>query len=51
MPKFNGVELTQESIKKTRKWFSDNAMTYIEESKNNRYKKMKTNSKNLKVLI
>jgi hypothetical protein len=33
MPKFNGVELTKESIQKTRKWFSDNAMACIKEAK------------------
>jgi hypothetical protein len=34
MLKFNGVELTEESIQKTRKWFSDNALACIEEVKN-----------------
>jgi hypothetical protein len=33
MLKFNGVELTKESIQKTRKWFSDNAIACIEEVK------------------
>lgn len=30
---FNGVELTKETIQKTRKWFSDNAIACIEEVK------------------
>jgi len=30
---FNGVELTEETILKTRKWFSDNAIACIEEVK------------------
>jgi hypothetical protein len=34
MLKFNGVELTEESIQKTRKWFSDNAIACIEEVEN-----------------
>jgi NOL1/NOP2/fmu family ribosome biogenesis protein len=34
MLKFNGVELTNETIQKTRKWFSDNAIACIEEVKN-----------------
>lgn len=34
MPTFNGVELTEESIQKTRKWFADNCMACIEEVKN-----------------
>lgn len=33
MLKFNGVELTKESIEKTRKWFSNNAIACIEEVK------------------
>lgn len=33
MLKFNGVQLTDETIQKTRKWFSDNAMACIEEAK------------------
>jgi hypothetical protein len=33
MLKFNGVELTEESIQKTRKWFSDNSIACIEEVK------------------
>lgn len=37
MLKFNGVELTEESIQKTRKWFSDNAMACIEEAKNGKF--------------
>ncbi|MNX51458.1 hypothetical protein D3C86_821180 [compost metagenome] len=31
---FNKVELTEETIKKTRKWFADNAIACIEEVKN-----------------
>ncbi|MDV5126967.1 hypothetical protein ACO7RW_01525 [Bacillus amyloliquefaciens] len=33
MARFNGVQLTDESIQKTRKWFADNAMACIEEVK------------------
>lgn len=33
MPEFNGVQLSEESIKKTRKWFSENALACIEEVK------------------
>ncbi|MBF8216212.1 hypothetical protein MKS87_11465 [Bacillus subtilis] len=33
MTRFNGVQLTDESIQKTRKWFADNAMACIEEVK------------------
>ncbi|GAV11315.1 hypothetical protein [Paenibacillus sp. NAIST15-1] len=33
MARFNGVELTDESIQKTRKWFADNAIACIEEVK------------------
>ncbi|MCY7943935.1 hypothetical protein P8843_07125 [Bacillus inaquosorum] len=33
MTKFNGVQLTEESIQKTRKWFADNAIACIEEVK------------------
>lgn len=33
MLKFNGVCLTEETIQKTRKWFSDNAIACIEEAK------------------
>lgn len=33
MLKFNGVELTEETILKTRKWFADNALACIEEVK------------------
>jgi hypothetical protein len=33
MLKFNGVKLTEESIQKTRKWFSDNSLACIEEVK------------------
>ncbi len=33
MLKFNGVQLTDETIQKTRKWFSDNALACIEEAK------------------
>jgi hypothetical protein len=33
MLKFNGVQLTEESIQKTRKWFHDNDMACIEEVK------------------
>lgn len=33
MLKFNGVELTSESIQKTRDWFSNNAIACIEEVK------------------
>lgn len=29
--RFNGVELTDETIKKTRKWFHDNSISCIEE--------------------
>ena len=29
---FNGVNLTEETIQKTRKWFSDNAIACIEEA-------------------
>jgi hypothetical protein len=34
MAQFNKVELTEESIQKTRKWFADNAIACIEEVKN-----------------
>jgi hypothetical protein len=34
MPKFNGTELTNESMQKTRKWFSDNSISCIEEVEN-----------------
>lgn len=30
---FNGVELTEETILKTRKWFHDNSIACIEEAK------------------
>ncbi|UXM89251.1 hypothetical protein QNK06_11275 [Bacillus subtilis] len=33
MAKFNGVQITEESIQKTRKWFADNAIACIEEVK------------------
>lgn len=33
MPNSNGVQLTEESIQKTRKWFADNAIACIEEVK------------------
>ncbi|ERH59293.1 MULTISPECIES: hypothetical protein [Bacillus subtilis group] len=33
MTKFNGVQLTEKSIRMTRKWFSDNAIACIEEVK------------------
>ncbi|MFQ3543589.1 hypothetical protein Q7A53_05840 [Halobacillus rhizosphaerae] len=33
MLKFNGVELTDETIQKTRKWFHNNCMACIEEVK------------------
>ena len=33
MLKFNNVALTEETIQKTRKWFSDNAIACIEEAK------------------
>jgi hypothetical protein len=33
MYKFNGVELTEETIQKTREWFSNNAIACIEEVK------------------
>ncbi len=33
MLKFNGMSLTDETIQKTRKWFSDNAIACIEEAK------------------
>ena len=33
MLKFNGVCLSDETIQKTRKWFSDNAIACIEEAK------------------
>lgn len=32
MYKFNGVALTEETILKTRKWFSDNSLACIEEA-------------------
>lgn len=38
MPQFNGVELTKESIQKTRKWFSENAIACIEEVKSGEFK-------------
>lgn len=31
--KFNGVELSEETIQKTQKWFADNAIACIEEVK------------------
>lgn len=33
MAKFNGVELTEETIHTTRKWYADNSMACIEEVK------------------
>jgi len=33
MLKFNGISLTDKTIQKTRKWFSDNAIACIEEAK------------------
>lgn len=33
MLKFNDVYLTDDTIQKTRKWFSDNALSCIEEAK------------------
>ncbi|MCY8228821.1 hypothetical protein MOC30_14620 [Bacillus spizizenii] len=33
MPNFNGVQLAEVSIQKTRKWFADNAIACIEEVK------------------
>lgn len=38
MQYFNGVELTEESIRKTRKWFHDNAIACIEEVKCGKYR-------------
>ncbi len=34
MPKFNNVELTQETTQQTRQWFADNAMLCIADVKN-----------------
>lgn len=34
MLKFNGVELTKDTIQKTRKWFHDNSIACIEEAEN-----------------
>ena len=31
--KFNGTEITKETIQQTRKWFSNNALACIEEAK------------------
>lgn len=35
---FNRVELTQETIQKTQKWFADNALACIEEVKSGKYR-------------